>query len=80
MSGIWRSTASPNSERLPGYVGYDDGRPADRKIRRKPYAVILFDEMEKAHPDVLNVLLQILTTAGTDSQRPRSTLKTPSSS
>ncbi len=44
----------------PGYVGYDEAGPVTEKIRRKPYAVILFDEIEKAHPDVLNVLLQIL--------------------
>ena len=44
----------------PGYVGYDDAGQLTEKIRRKPYSVILFDEIEKAHPDVLNVLLQIL--------------------
>ena len=44
----------------PGYVGYDEAGQQTEKIRRKPYAVILFDEIEKAHPDVLNVLLQIL--------------------
>ena len=44
----------------PGYVGYDEAGQLTEKIRRKPYAVILFDEIEKAHPDVLNVLLQIL--------------------
>ena len=44
----------------PGYVGYDDAGQLTEKIRRKPYAVILFDEIEKAHPDVLNVLLQVL--------------------
>ena len=44
----------------PGYVGYDDGGQLTEKIRRKPYAVILFDEIEKAHPDVMNMLLQIL--------------------
>ncbi|MCQ2771188.1 MAG: ATP-dependent Clp protease ATP-binding subunit [Clostridia bacterium] len=44
----------------PGYVGYDDGGQLTEKIRRKPYSVILFDEIEKAHPDVLNILLQIL--------------------
>ena len=44
----------------PGYVGYDAAGQLTEKIRRKPYAVILFDEIEKAHPDVLNVLLQIL--------------------
>ena len=44
----------------PGYVGFDEGGQLTEKIRRKPYAVILFDEIEKAHPDVMNILLQIL--------------------
>ncbi len=44
----------------PGYVGYDDAGQLTEKVRRKPYSVILFDEIEKAHPDVLNILLQIL--------------------
>ena len=44
----------------PGYVGYDEAGQLTEKIRRKPYSVVLFDELEKAHPDVLNVLLQIL--------------------
>ena len=44
----------------PGYVGYDEAGQLTEKIRRRPYSVILFDEIEKAHPDVLNVLLQIL--------------------
>ena len=44
----------------PGYVGFDEGGQLTEKIRRKPYAVILFDEIEKAHPDVMNMLLQIL--------------------
>ena len=44
----------------PGYVGYDEAGQLTEKVRRKPYCVILFDEIEKAHPDVLNVLLQIL--------------------
>jgi len=44
----------------PGYVGFDDGGQLTEKIRRKPYSVILFDEIEKAHPDVFNILLQIL--------------------
>ena len=44
----------------PGYVGYDEGGQLTEKIRRKPYSVILFDEVEKAHPDVMNMLLQIL--------------------
>ena len=44
----------------PGYVGYDEGGQLTEAVRRKPYSVVLFDEMEKAHPDVFNILLQIL--------------------
>ena len=44
----------------PGYVGYDEGEQLTEAVRRKPYAVILFDEVEKAHPDVFNILLQVL--------------------
>ena len=44
----------------PGYVGYDEGGQLTERVRRKPYSVILFDEIEKAHPDVFNMLLQIL--------------------
>ena len=44
----------------PGYVGYDEGGQLTEAVRRKPYAVLLFDEIEKAHPDVFNVLLQVL--------------------
>ena len=44
----------------PGYVGYDDGGQLTEKLRRRPYSVVLFDELEKAHPDVFNLLLQIL--------------------
>ena len=44
----------------PGYVGYDDGGQLSERVRRKPYSVVLFDEIEKAHPDVFNILLQIL--------------------
>ena len=44
----------------PGYVGYDDAGQLTEKVRRKPYSVILFDEIEKAHPDVLNIMLQML--------------------
>ena len=44
----------------PGYVGYDEGGQLTEAIRRKPYSVVLFDEIEKAHPDVFNVLLQVL--------------------
>jgi ATP-dependent Clp protease ATP-binding subunit ClpB len=44
----------------PGYVGYDEGGQLTEQVRRKPYSVILFDEVEKAHPDVFNALLQVL--------------------
>ncbi|MBR4217612.1 MAG: ATP-dependent chaperone ClpB [Bacteroidales bacterium] len=44
----------------PGYVGYDEGGQLTEKVRRKPYSVILFDEIEKAHPDIFNILLQVL--------------------
>ena len=44
----------------PGYVGYDEGGQLTEKVRRHPYCVILFDEIEKAHPDVFNIMLQIL--------------------
>ena len=44
----------------PGYIGYDEGGGLTEKIRRRPYAVVLFDEVEKAHPDVLNILLQVM--------------------
>merc|ERR1712054_585042 len=45
---------------LPGYIGYDEGGTLTEKIRRRPYQVVLFDEVEKAHPDVFNILLQVL--------------------
>jgi ATP-dependent Clp protease ATP-binding subunit ClpB len=44
----------------PGYIGYDEGGQLSEAVRRKPYSVVLFDEIEKAHPDVFNVLLQVL--------------------
>ena len=44
----------------PGYVGYEEGGQLTEKIRRKPYSVLLFDEIEKAHPDIFNILLQVL--------------------
>lgn len=53
--GVSRIIGSP-----PGYVGYDEAGQLTEKVRRKPYSVILFDEIEKAHPDVMNILLQIL--------------------
>ncbi|WRS27327.1 ATP-dependent Clp protease ATP-binding subunit [Oscillospiraceae bacterium MB08-C2-2] len=52
---VSKLTGSP-----PGYIGYDDGGQLTERVRRKPYSVLLFDEMEKAHPDVFNLLLQIL--------------------
>ncbi|MDD3921308.1 MAG: ATP-dependent Clp protease ATP-binding subunit, partial [Eubacteriales bacterium] len=55
MHSVAKLTGAP-----PGYVGYDEGGQLTEKVRKKPYAVILFDEIEKAHPDVFNVLLQIL--------------------
>ena len=44
----------------PGYVGYDEAGQLTEKVRRRPYSVVLFDEIEKAHPDVMNILLQVL--------------------
>ena len=44
----------------PGYIGYEEGGQLTEKVRRKPYSVILLDEIEKAHPDVFNILLQVL--------------------
>ena len=52
---VSRLTGAP-----PGYVGYDEGGQLTEKVRRRPYAVVLFDEIEKAHPDVFNILLQML--------------------
>ena len=43
----------------PGYIGYEEGGQLTEKVRRRPYSLILFDEIEKAHPDVFNILLQI---------------------
>src|SRR2546427_10095331 len=56
----------------PGYVGYEEGGQLTEKVRRKPYSVVLLDEIEKAHPDVFNVLLQVLDDGVlTDSSRRR---------
>ena len=44
----------------PGYIGFDEGGQLSEKVRRNPYSVVLFDEIEKAHPDVFNILLQVL--------------------
>ena len=54
----------------PGYVGYDEAGQLTEKVRRHPYSVVLFDEIEKAHPDVMNILLQILDRSQ-DQRRPR---------
>jgi ATP-dependent Clp protease ATP-binding subunit ClpC len=65
----------------PGYVGYEEGGQLSEAVRRRPYSVVLFDEIEKAHPDVMNLLLQILEEGTiTDSLGARSTSGTPSSS
>ncbi len=52
---VSRLTGAP-----PGYVGYEEGGQLTERIRKKPYSVVLFDEIEKAHPDVFNILLQVL--------------------
>ena len=60
----------------PGYVGYEEGGQLTEKIRRRPYAVVLLDEIEKAHPDVFNMLLQIMEEGRlTDSVRPQRRLQ-----
>ena len=56
----WRSTRQPADRIASGYVGYEEGGQLTEAVRRKPFSVILFDEIEKAHPDVFNTLLQIL--------------------
>ena len=57
----WKNTAvSRLIGAPPGYVGYEEGGYLTEAVRRRPYSVVLFDEIEKAHPDVFNVLLQIL--------------------
>ena len=55
-----RYTVSKLIGSSPGYVGYDEGGQLTEKIRRKPYTVVLFDEIEKMNPDIFNVLLQML--------------------
>ena len=57
---IWKNSPFPSCGAPPGYVGYEEGGQLTEKIRKKPYSVILLDEIEKAHPDVFNILLQIL--------------------
>ncbi|CAM5725577.1 ATP-dependent Clp protease ATP-binding protein [Streptomyces badius] len=53
-------TGFPPLRFAPGYVGYEEGGQLTEKVRRKPFSVVLFDEVEKAHPDIFNSLLQIL--------------------
>ena len=60
MSEFMEKHASRLVGAPPGYVGHDEGGQLTEKVRRKPYSVILFDEIEKAHPDVFNILLQVL--------------------
>ena len=61
VASTWRNSPSPGSSaRPPGYVGYEEGGQLTEAVRRKPYSVVLFDEVEKAHPDVFNILLQVL--------------------
>ncbi len=57
---IEKGSASKIIGSAPGYIGYEEGGQLSEKIRRKPYSVVLFDEIEKAHPDVFNILLQVL--------------------
>ena len=65
----------------PGYVGYEEGGRLTEAVRRRPYSVVLFDEIEKAHPDVFNVLLQVLDDGRlTDGQGRTVDFRTPSSS
>ncbi len=60
MSGIRSSTAARLLGAPPGYLGHDEGGQLTEAVRRRPYSVVLFDEIEKAHPDIQNILLQIL--------------------
>ena len=65
----------------PGYVGYEEGGQLTEAVRRKPYSVVLFDEVEKAHPDVFNILLQCWMMAASPTARAAPwTSRTPSSS
>ena len=58
---IWRNSLFPRLVGAPpGYVGYEEGGQLTEKVRRKPYSVVLLDEIEKAHPDVFHLLLQVL--------------------
>lgn len=65
----------------PGYVGYEEGGDLCNAVRRKPYSVVVFDEIEKAHPDVSNILLQILEEGMlTDGQGNKVSMRDPSKS
>ncbi len=65
----------------PGFVGFEEGGQLTEKVRRKPFSVVLFDEIEKAHPDIFNSLLQVLEKAVSPTVRAAwSTSRTPSSS
>ncbi len=77
-----KHTASRLFGAPPGYVGYDEGGQLTEKVRRRPFSVVLFDEVEKAHPDIFNSLLQILEDGSPDRRRraARWTSRTPSSS
>ncbi len=57
---LWKNTAYPLVGAPPGYVGYEEGGYLTEAVRRHPYSVVLLDEVEKAHPDVFNILLQVL--------------------
>ena len=58
--GTWKHTVNRLIGSPPGYVGYEEGGQLTEAVRRKPFSVVLFDEIEEAHPDVFNTLLQIL--------------------
>ena len=82
MSSCEKHTASRLFGSPPGYVGYEEGGQLTEKVRRKPFSMVLFDEVEKAHPDIFNSLLQVLgRRAGSPTHKVgRSTSGTPSSS
>ncbi len=75
-----RHTVSRMVGAPPGYIGYEEGGKLTEAVRRRPYSVLLMDEIEKAHPDVFNILLQVLDDGRlTDSQGARSISATRSS-
>lgn len=59
-SSVASSRSPSSSVAPPGYVGHDEGGQLTKAVRRHPYSVVLFDEIEKAHPDIFNILLQVL--------------------